>query len=830
MPEYLAPAVYIEEVPSANKPIEGASTSTAAMVGLAARGPVNIPTLVTSAGSFTRLFGGLLNPLVFTDALDSMPQAALGFFANGGSRLYVTRIVGDAATHAEADIWGEAADATAGVTLLAGAGEGEKKLVVSDATGIANGAKFVIVDGENSEAVTAGGTAAQTLIVFDNPLGTAVNDNGAVKLETTPVVGVVNGTPADMKAGGALVFQGAVTIAKGTLVRLRDKVGQGHTEYVTIAEKDTGKIDQSGLLYDHIAADTDVETISFTSAPVTNANGAAPAGTGALTVDDASTLNPGDLVSVVGAGGVIEYRTVASVPMVAPLLDPLSGAHPIGATLVKVTGLLRVHALYQGSWGNDLVVRATPVNLLATTTSKAANPGALTLDLNSTFGLFEGSALAIDTGSNLQVATVKSVNRATGQVTLTSALGPAGAGKDVAVVSREFNLFVDRIENNKVVQSEQFEGLALHPSHARYALKSVGGFDRDKVVATASGASELIRLSDLALKDNGDEEADAAARRQSAVLSGASFRMSGGNDDLAGIQTDPDTAFIGTPSDDPHLRTGIQAMENENSISIVAVPGQTSVGIQNALLEHCEKMRYRFAVIEPPAGAKVAEARAHRQNFDSTRGAIYYPWLDVADPVGAPGDLIRIPPSGHVMGIYARTDVARGVWKAPANEVVRGIIQLDTALTKGEQDILNPVHVNCFRDFRSVNRGLRLYGARTLSSDPEFRYVNVRRTLLFIEQSLDTGLQWAVFEPNAEPLWASVKQSVSGFLRTLWRDGGLEGTSEEEAFFVNIGYDVTMTQADIDNGRLIVVIGVAIVKPAEFVIVKISQKTREATS
>jgi hypothetical protein len=306
--------------------------------------------------------------------------------------------------------------------------------------------------------------------------------------------------------------------------------------------------------------------------------------------------------------------------------------------------------------------------------------------------------------------------------------------------------------------------------------------------------------------------------------------MSGGDDDLAGIQADPDSAFIGDPSDDPHLRTGIQAMENENSISIVAAPGQTSVGVQNALLEHCEKMRYRFAVIEPPAGAKVAEARTHRQNFDSTRGAIYYPWLDVADPVGAPGDMIRIPPSGHVMGIYARTDVARGVWKAPANEVVRGILQLDTALTKGEQDILNPVHVNCFRDFRSVNRGLRLYGARTLSSDPEFRYVNVRRTLLYIEQSLDTGLQWAVFEPNAEPLWASVKQSVSGFLRTLWRDGGLEGTSEDEAFFVNIGYDVTMTQADIDNGRLIVVIGVAIVKPAEFVIVKISQKTREATS
>ena len=169
------------------------------------------------------------------------------------------------------------------------------------------------------------------------------------------------------------------------------------------------------------------------------------------------------------------------------------------------------------------------------------------------------------------------------------------------------------------------------------------------------------------------------------------------------------------------------------------------------------------------------------------------------------------------------------MFKAPANEVVRGILGFQTALTKGEQDILNPIHVNCFRDFRTANRGLRLWGARTLSSDPEWKYVNVRRLFLFIEKSIENGMQFAVFEPNTEALWGTVKRSISNFLVTVWRAGGLEGVTQEEAFFVDVGLN-TMTQADIDNGRLIVNVGVAPVKPAEFVIIRISQKTREATS
>jgi len=304
--------------------------------------------------------------------------------------------------------------------------------------------------------------------------------------------------------------------------------------------------------------------------------------------------------------------------------------------------------------------------------------------------------------------------------------------------------------------------------------------------------------------------------------------FAGGEDDVASVD---DSTYTGTPSDtDPTKRTGIHALRNEPSISLVAVPGITSITVQKALIVHCETMRYRFAVLDTVKTSDLVVARKHRQNFDSTRAAVYFPRVVIRDSFGPPGMTRDIAPSGHVMGLYARIDTTRGVHKAPANEVVRGALAFDVPLGKGEQDILNPINVNCFRDFREENRGLRLYGARVATSDPEWRYVNVRRLFLFIEQSLETGLQWAVFEPNSEDLWASVKQSVTAFLNSVWRSGALAGATQDEAFFVNIGLGTTMTEDDLQNGRLVIEIGCAPVYPAEYVICRIFQKTREATA
>lgn len=271
-------------------------------------------------------------------------------------------------------------------------------------------------------------------------------------------------------------------------------------------------------------------------------------------------------------------------------------------------------------------------------------------------------------------------------------------------------------------------------------------------------------------------------------------------------------------------RTGIQSFLDNDVVSIMAVPGVTDPNVQLTLVAHCENLASRFAVLDIPRDAKkVNDIIQHRNIFDSTYAALYHPWLEVFDPLDK--KTIAIPPSGAVIGIYARSDNTRGVHKAPANEVVRACTGLDCQFNKGEQDILNPKGVNLIRTF--PGQGIRIWGARTVSSDGSWKYVNVRRLFIFIEESIKANTSWAVFEPNDEVLWVRVQRTISVFLNNLWRNGSLAGASPDEAFFVSIGRN-TMTQDDIDNGRLVCVIGVAPVKPAEFVIFRITQKTGTA--
>jgi phage tail sheath protein FI len=274
---------------------------------------------------------------------------------------------------------------------------------------------------------------------------------------------------------------------------------------------------------------------------------------------------------------------------------------------------------------------------------------------------------------------------------------------------------------------------------------------------------------------------------------------------------------------------GLAALEAIDEINLLMAPDEVNPNVANAseitsdVITQCEKLKDRFAIVSVGAGQN-AEA-AVRPPRDSSYAGFYYPWIEIYDPVSrAP---LQIPPSGHVAGIIARTDIERGVHKAPANEVVRGARRLEFPVTKGMQDMLNPRGVNCIRDFSSDGRGIRLWGARTMSSDPLWKYINVRRLFLFVEESIDEGTQWVVFEPNDEPLWAQVRRTITSFLIGIWRNGALMGLTQDEAFFVKCDR-TTMTQDDIDNGRLVCYIGIAPVKPAEFVIFRISQKTVEA--
>jgi phage tail sheath protein FI len=287
------------------------------------------------------------------------------------------------------------------------------------------------------------------------------------------------------------------------------------------------------------------------------------------------------------------------------------------------------------------------------------------------------------------------------------------------------------------------------------------------------------------------------------------------------------------------IMQGLFTFEGIDEISIVAAPGYSyhseqlsetdddrrASQITQYLLTHVEKMRYRVAVLDSPDNFVLSEVRNFRGKFDSKHAALYYPWVTVLDPNDPDGIReIELPPSGFVSGIYARNDVEHGVFKAPANEIVRGAIGFETLLNKAQQDVLNPEGINCFRFFEG--RGFRLWGARTISSDPEWKYISVRRYFAYLEHSVDKGTQWAVFENNNEALWANIRRTVEDFLFNEWRSGALMGTKPEEAFFVRCDRS-TMTQNDLDNGRLICMVGVAVVKPAEFVIFRIGQWTAD---
>ncbi len=274
--------------------------------------------------------------------------------------------------------------------------------------------------------------------------------------------------------------------------------------------------------------------------------------------------------------------------------------------------------------------------------------------------------------------------------------------------------------------------------------------------------------------------------------------------------------YIGTDNG-PGTRTGLKAFEDVDEINIVAAPGQTDPAITDAVLSHCENMRYRFAVLDSPELIEKGGVNKLPKPRDSKYGAYYFPWIEVYDPYQ--GNVFQ-PPSGYMCGVYARVDGERGVHKAPANEIVRGALGLRYNITKGEQDILNPKGINCIRTF--PNRGIRVWGARTISSDASWRYINVRRLFNMVEQSIELGTQWAVFEPNDQRLWKRITRDISAFLMRLWRQGALFGATPEEAFFVKCDAETNPPEV-IDAGQLICEIGMCPVKPAEFVIFRIGQ-------
>ena len=358
--------------------------------------------------------------------------------------------------------------------------------------------------------------------------------------------------------------------------------------------------------------------------------------------------------------------------------------------------------------------------------------------------------------------------------------------------------------------------LVLDPSSAASALTIIENM-----------FSNLLTVSDDDVKEFGNE--NTLVRKLTKGIT-KEFALLGGNDGLRPGARE----YEGIDDEEKTFKTGLKQFLDVDDISIIAAPGSTADyenyrneanAIYGQLIAHAELMRYRIAVLDCPLGQSVADVRRVRAKLDSKYAAFYYPWVTVLDPVT--DRELNLPPSGFVTGIYARNDINRAVYKAPANEVVNLALGFEVTLNKAQQEVLNPEGINCFRYFEG--RGFRLWGARTISSDSEWKYVNLRRYFAYLEHSIDKGTQWAVFEPNGELLWANVRRSIEDFLLNEFQMGALLGDKPEKAYFVRCDLS-TMTQNDLDNGRLVALIGVAALRPAEFVIFRIGQWTADHKS
>lgn len=484
----------------------------------------------------------------------------------------------------------------------------------------------------------------------------------------------------------------------------------------------------------------------------------------------------------------------------------------------RTTGVLKLTAANPGAWAEDLRVVVTPASK-AKTQVLAVNGADLTL--KNADGFNPGDVVELFDGKTVAHATVKSVLDKVVTLDAPCTLDVADTKVGTAKYIKTCEITLTARLGETV---ETFENLSLKPDALNNVCVKTAKSDLICVEVTAAKAPAAPAPKE---KDKDGKEIPAPAPKAASIvpyeLCGGSgselvLTLQGGSNGSV-LTVTPD-AFLGK-DDGPGKRTGLQAFQENGNVSIMAIPGVTAPEVQASLIAFCENKKSCFAILDVPMELKKTNDVANfRDMYDSTYAAMYHPWLEMYD-AGSKRSAY-FPPSGAMAGIYARTDIERGVHKAPANEVVRGCTGLSCAYNEGEQDILNPIGVNLIRSF--TGRGIRVWGARTISSNGLWKYLNVRRLFIYVEESIKANTNWVVFEPNSTTLWNRVTRTIETFLATCWRDGALAGSTPSEAFFVECG-PTTMTQDDIDNGRLICQIGIAPVKPAEFVIFRITQKT-----
>ena len=785
MPTYATPGVYFESVDNSSQAIQPLRTDIAGFVGIAQKGPVHKATRVESWQQFQSTFGNFISN-------GYLAYSAKSFFDNGGQTLYVVRVASP-----------KTSTATSGAQPTDGL-----SLAVFSVAGFAKGA--------------------------------------LATLKQTAVANAVGLQPADRKSSIANSIAGFLP---GSVVQVSQPAP---------ALRAWHKVKSIDFVTKRIYWEVPLESSFLLVPPITFAN---------FHHDDR-------LVDSVDAS----TNSLAWTDSIAPAFDltqPIqidTGRSRSGGIFYDANGLpnVEVKAVNPGSWGDSIQVLVSHSSLAATTTSSVAQPASGNASyVQSVVGFPKYSVVKFyQTHSPAPVVGYRTVALADPTTNMLQWDSPLPASLDLTKsINFETVEFALTVYLNGTAK-EIFPGLSMNTGHLRYFTKVVNPQksidDQRKQVQLPS---QYIRVKDLL---SGSLPPANLPDPNAPQLDESVLDLWGGRDGIAALQM---SDFTGDPASDK--KWGIRSMEDVDEISIVAVPDiliepappvtyspppkpqpdpclpstaapqiapppppppsevapsfslDQIYQVQQSLIQHCQLMQFRFAILDPPdfgypkLHVDLGEVQSWRQRFSTMYAALYYPWILVRDPLQLGNSVVRrVPPSGHIAGVYANTDLTVGVHKAPANAVLQWAQDLTTDVTAEMQGFLNPIAVDCIRSFSG--RGLRVYGARTLSDLASWRFINVRRLFFMIEHALLISMQWAVFEPNNVHLWHLLRTVISSFLEVQWRKGAFAGNTTEESFYVKCD-ETNNSQATTASGQLFVEIGIAPTAPAEFVVFRIGR-------
>ncbi|GAA2124593.1 phage tail sheath subtilisin-like domain-containing protein [Nocardioides bigeumensis] len=886
MPEYLAPGVFVEETSFRQKTIEGVGTSTAAFVGPTRFGPIDgVPEMLTSFGDFERIYAGVdrLNG----GAVDNyMAHGVRAFFENGGRRCYVARVRHSADDDDEGfgqtTIPATASAADQRLVLRARhpgrAGNFQVQLGLRLGPNILDrgGAQpslrggptlehqVVLLAAVSDSGVVRTGQFAQLRRVFDDAaqewtfdLRSSAANN--VDADGNRTFGLVSQLTADTVDVRVLI----VDVEAGPLGEFMDPVfygglglhgeGRNSIQQVFAAPPDASR--STELFVPLVVATENIADGAALARLLVLESGEAAGITGAAYVVTLDEAVGGTVAISVGGGAAVDVAfnatgaqvgaalaipgAVVTGPAGGPWTIALPNNDVVTADPADLAGRGRVHIEEATVWdvlpnGADfrITIGGQTTQLLRSNASADAVDDALEEILpDGTRARVERStagpltfAITIPGGHGVPLSASPSTVTVAAAAPVTFVTVEAAGGDFTFTGPADTTADIDSTDEAAIAAGlETAFGLAAPP----VAVNGEFEVELEAPVTPGPLTADESRLEAAP----GTAEVTVARTSSSLSSQGASrpirARLVGGSD---GDWPDGD----GYTGDDGLRKSGLFALSDLPDVSIVCAPGSTQdfaadrlsvIDRVGRVIRHCENMRYRIAVIDSPPQQLPGEVRDFRGEFDSKHAALYYPWITAYDAVTR--GPVSLPPSGFVAGIYARNDRERGVHKAPANETIALSLGFETHVNTAQQELLNPLAVNCLRHLDQ--RGRRVWGARTMTSDPEWKYVNLRRYFAFLEASIDRGTQWAVFEPNGELLWDNVRRTVEDFLMNEFASGHLLGSTPEESFFVRCDRS-TMTQNDLDNGRLVCLIGVAPLRPAEFVIFRIGQKTLDVQS